>query len=102
MRITKSRNFVLLSWHPAMAKYADLLKNVSLFCGLSAQQINSLEPLLNFKSFPKEAVIVHREDKSRRLFVIYKGRVKSVMYGDNGREITLNWYGPGDFFGELL
>lgn len=84
-----------------MSQQLELLQKVSLFSGLTIKQLAPLENVLVLKKFPKDAVILRQENRSNNLFVIYKGRVKAVMYGDNGREIILNWYGPSDFFGEM-
>ena len=35
------------------------------------------------------------------MYIIAKGRVKVVLYGDNGREVILTLLKAGEFFGEM-
>jgi CRP/FNR family transcriptional regulator, cyclic AMP receptor protein len=80
---------------------ATLLKQVSIFQGLNDREIAHLEGILRVKQAPKDTVIVNQEDVGTTLFIIEEGRVKVVLYGESGREITLSMFKPGDFFGEM-
>jgi CRP/FNR family cyclic AMP-dependent transcriptional regulator len=53
------------------------------------------------RSFPKNAVIINEGDRGDSLFVILGGRVKAYVSDDDGREMILNHYGPGDYVGEM-
>ena len=47
-------------------------------------------------------MVVSQEDAGDALFVLVRGKVKVVLYGDSGREIILSIFKtPGDFFGEM-
>ena len=52
-------------------------------------------------SFPKDALIVGQDDQGDSLYIIEKGRVKVVLYGESGREVILAIFRDGDFFGEM-
>jgi CRP/FNR family cyclic AMP-dependent transcriptional regulator len=51
--------------------------------------------------YPKGAVIITEGDPSDALYVIISGRVKVYLSDDNGREVVVAIYGPGDYIGEL-
>jgi CRP/FNR family cyclic AMP-dependent transcriptional regulator len=53
------------------------------------------------RSFPKNAVIINEGDRGDSLFVILSGRVKVYVSDDDGREMVLDSYGPGDYVGEM-
>jgi CRP-like cAMP-binding protein len=86
----------------ATVRERGLLRNVSIFADLDAASVASLERLAELRDFPDGAVIVSQEERGDSLFVLVRGKVKVVLYGDSGREIILEIFkAPGDFFGEM-
>ncbi len=84
------------------ARERGLLKSVSIFSDLDAAAVAALERLADGREFPDGAVVVSQEDTGDALFVLVRGKVKVVLYGDSGREIILSIFKtPGDFFGEM-
>ena len=80
----------------------ELLRRVSIFAHLGDAELAGLERLLEAREVAAEAVVVGQEDRGDALFVLVRGRVKVVLYGESGREIILRVFGrPGDFFGEM-
>lgn len=79
----------------------ELLRRVSLFEGLDDKGLAALEKLLKLRQFPAESVIVSQADTGDALFVLVRGRVKVVLYGEKGREVILSTFRPGEFFGEM-
>lgn len=53
------------------------------------------------RSFPKNTVIINEGDRGDSLFVILSGKVKVYVSDDDGREMVLDMYGPGDYVGEM-
>lgn len=53
------------------------------------------------RTFPKNAVIINEGDRGDTLFVILTGKVKVYVSDDDGREMILDIYGPGDYVGEM-
>ncbi|MBI3179504.1 MAG: Crp/Fnr family transcriptional regulator, partial [Deltaproteobacteria bacterium] len=84
-----------------MSRYGDLLAKVSIFGGLDAETLARLGERLKPVDFAKDALIVGQSDQGDALFIIERGRVKVVLYGDSGREVILTMFRPGDFFGEM-
>jgi CRP/FNR family transcriptional regulator, cyclic AMP receptor protein len=75
---------------------------VSIFADLDAGEVAALERLADVREYPDGGVVVSQEDAGDALFVLVRGKVKVVLYGDSGREIILSIFKtPGDFFGEM-
>jgi CRP/FNR family cyclic AMP-dependent transcriptional regulator len=53
------------------------------------------------RTFPKNAVIINEGDRGDSLYVILTGKVKVYVSDDDGREMILDIYGPGDYVGEM-
>jgi CRP/FNR family cyclic AMP-dependent transcriptional regulator len=53
------------------------------------------------RAFPKNAVIINEGDRGDSLYVILTGRLKVYVSDDDGREMILDVYGPGDYVGEM-
>ena len=79
-----------------------LLRKVAIFAHLDDAAIGGLARLAEAREFPAGAVIVGQDDPGEALYVLARGRVKVVLYGESGREIILSLFRePGDFFGEM-
>jgi CRP-like cAMP-binding protein len=79
-----------------------LLRSVSIFADLDAPSLSAMERIAAARDYPGGAVIVSHEDRGDALFVLVRGKVKVVLYGESGREIILSVFkSPGDFFGEM-
>ena len=78
-----------------------LLGQVSIFQELPGDTIADLAKRVWHKQAEAGSVIVSQEDAGDALFVIAKGKVKIVLYGETGREIILSIMKAGDFFGEM-
>ncbi len=53
------------------------------------------------RAFPKNAVIINEGDRGDSLYIILTGRVKVYVSDDDGREMILDIYSPGDYVGEM-
>jgi CRP/FNR family transcriptional regulator, cyclic AMP receptor protein len=85
-----------------VADWRGLLRGVSIFADLDDAALSALERLTEVRDFSAGAVIVSQEDPGEALFVLVRGRVKAVLYGQSGREVILSVFkSPGDFFGEM-
>ncbi len=79
-----------------------LLRSVSIFTDLDAASVAALERIAELRDYPEGAVVLSQEDAGDALFVLVRGKVKVVLYGESGREIILSIFkAPGDFFGEM-
>jgi len=53
------------------------------------------------RSFPANAILINEGDSTDSLYLVLSGRVKAYSSADNGREVVLDEFGPGDYLGEL-
>lgn len=51
------------------------------------------------RTFPKHNILYHHGDPCSSAFVVITGRVKLVLATDDGRELVLDTFGPGDICG---
>ncbi len=87
--------------NPPVSSHIELLKKVSLFENMPAEELERVAALLTPKDTPKDSQIVAQDEPGDALFIIARGRVKVVLYGDNGREVILTILKAGEFFGEM-
>ncbi len=79
-----------------------LLRSVSIFADLDPAEVAALERLAEARDYPDGSVVVSQEEAGDALYVLVRGKVKVVLYGESGREIILSIFkAPGDFFGEM-
>lgn len=78
-----------------------MLKDVSIFEGLTDEDIGYLTERAATRTYPKGAIIVNEGDEGSSLFLIQSGSVKAYLSDDKGKEVVLSNQGPGDYFGEL-
>jgi len=53
------------------------------------------------RSFPKNTVIINEGDQGDSLFIILSGRVKVYASNESGRELVIDFDGPGEYVGEM-
>jgi CRP/FNR family cyclic AMP-dependent transcriptional regulator len=78
-----------------------MLRKVSLFAGLSDQELEVLADSLGKRTFGKGMIIFHKGSPGQTLYIIESGKVRIFILSESGQEISVNIYGPGDVFGEL-
>jgi CRP/FNR family transcriptional regulator, cyclic AMP receptor protein len=79
----------------------EALGKVPLFAGLPPPEMERLGALVRARRYRRGEVIFLEGDAGSSLCIIAIGRVRIVLSGADGREVVLNVYGPGDFFGEF-
>ena len=84
-----------------MVQSGGWLKRVAIFADVEPGAASALEALFKERMFGRDDFIVSKESSGDSLFVVTEGRVKVVLYGQNGREVILSTFKPGDFFGEM-
>jgi CRP/FNR family transcriptional regulator, cyclic AMP receptor protein len=68
---------------------------------ISDPMVRELAARGQVRTFPKNAVIINEGDRGDSLYVILSGKVKVYVSDDEGREMILDLYGPGDYVGEM-
>ena len=78
-----------------------LLDKIALFSGLSEADMAAISSLAVTRSFPKNTLVICEGDTSDSLYVVLSGKVKVFLSDEEGKEVTLNLQGAGEYFGEL-
>ncbi len=78
-----------------------VLRRVPLFAGLSPKHLESILAVSQTQVFPKETLLFRQGDRGESLFLVLSGRVKAVLLAEDGRELILAVFGPGEIFGEM-
>ncbi len=84
---------------PARVRAA--LVRAPLFASLPPVAIDDLTQRVTVKRVAAHGTVVSQDEPGDAMFVIMSGRVKVVIFGENGREVTLSILRPGDAFGVM-
>ncbi len=72
-----------------------------LFAALPIAAIEDLTSRVTVRRVAAQETVVSQDEAGDSMFVIASGRVKVVIFGENGREVTLSILRAGDAFGEM-
>jgi CRP/FNR family transcriptional regulator, cyclic AMP receptor protein len=97
MIVTQRLDATPFKRHP----HFDLLKSVGIFSHLSDQALGDLLKRMSVRRWHGGAIIVGQNEPGDALYILVQGKVKVVLFGETGREMTLATLSAGDFFGEL-
>ena len=79
----------------------ELLRRVSLFSELSAEELEKIARVAVPRSYPAGSVILREGDPGDTCYILRSGGARVVRQHADGRAITLTNLGPGEIFGEL-
>jgi CRP-like cAMP-binding protein len=78
-----------------------LLKQIPIFADLADEEIEMLGQVAKAVNYLADEIILSEDDPGDTLHVIIEGRVKVVLWGEDGREVVLSILRQGEFFGEM-
>ncbi len=78
-----------------------VLRELPLLAGIPDDHLEALAQCLMLRTYPKDTLIFHQGVAGDALFFIKAGRVRIFLASEDGEEITLNTFGPGEVFGEM-
>jgi CRP/FNR family cyclic AMP-dependent transcriptional regulator len=79
----------------------NFLRNVPIFGELEEKDLLRVVKLGTRQKYKKGNIVVLEQESGAALFVIITGKVKVVRMDEDGREVILSMFGPGEFFGEM-
>ena len=80
---------------------ATLLKNIPLFSGLSPVELKDILKLSEKRRYPRGNIVLYKGDVGQAIYLILKGKVKVVLFDEDGKEIILSTLKEGNYFGEM-
>src|SRR5687768_8455585 len=83
------------------ARIRAAIARATLFAALPISAIEDLTARVVVRRVAVNSAVVNQDEPGDAMFVIMTGRVKVVIFGENGREVTLSILRPADSFGEM-
>lgn len=77
------------------------LTDIPIFSSLTEAETKLLAASACRKIFPPNCIIQLEGEPASIFAVMTRGLAKAVLFREDGREILLHFYKPGDFFGEM-
>jgi CRP/FNR family transcriptional regulator, cyclic AMP receptor protein len=71
------------------------------FAPLPQQTLREIAATGVVRQFPKQTVLIHDGDTGDSLYIILSGRVKVYASNAAGREVVIDFRGPGETLGEM-
>lgn len=89
-------------WFPkTFTAEVSMIEKIHLFETLDNDTLNFFNEVAVSKTYPKNTVLFTKGDETNALYIIEKGKVKSILMDEEGKEMILNIHGPGECFGEI-
>jgi len=79
----------------------NFLRSVPIFAELEEKDLLKIARLGTRQKYKRGNIVVLEQESGAALFVIISGKVKVVRMDEEGREVILSLFGPGEFFGEM-
>lgn len=83
------------------ARIRATIAKAPLFTSLPPAAVDDLTQRIAVRRVSAHGTVVSQDEPGDAMFIIMSGRVKVVLFGENGREVTLSILRPGDAFGEM-
>ena len=83
------------------ARIRATIAKAPLFTSLPPAAVDDLTQRIAVRRVSAHGTVVSQDEQGDAMFIIMSGRVKVVLFGENGREVTLSILRPGDGFGEM-
>ena len=77
------------------------LKNIPFLSHLCEDTLGSLAAHAVVKTFPKNTIVISEGDESGSFHIVLSGKVRVYLSNEDGKEVTLRFEGPGQYFGEI-
>lgn len=81
--------------------FTSTISRLSLFRNTGPEAQRDIARRLVMRKRSAGTMVIAQDEPTDSLFIIQRGRVKLAIYGEGGRQVTLDVLGAGEFFGEL-
>lgn len=78
-----------------------LLADLDLFRKLRADELDRLVAFTRWMQPKARTLLFHKDDPGTSMLVVSEGRVKVSTHSEDGKELVLGLFGPGEVFGEI-
>jgi len=101
MSLSIARSPLPRTSHDDLARVRSTIARSPLFAALPLSAIEDLTQRVSVRRVSVHSTVVSQDEPGDSMFIIVTGRIKVVIFGENGREVTLSILRPGDSFGEM-
>lgn len=78
------------------------LETVPLFANLTPKELQDLHAMVEVRTYPADSIVIRQgEAAGGAMFIIQSGHVKVLLTNDDGDDIPITAFGPGEYFGEM-
>jgi CRP-like cAMP-binding protein len=77
------------------------LQKIPLFQGLNNRQYEHLAKRTVERKYDAGQAIVNQDQSGEGFFIVISGKAEAIRQRSDGSRITVNTFGPTDYFGEL-
>jgi len=91
----------LIKFSMSNSEVLRILKEIPLFHSLSDEHLSLVSGGFTINKVKKGEIIFYQSDESRDLYIVLEGSVKACLIDPEDKELVLNIFKKGDFFGEL-
>ena len=81
--------------------HIELLRRNPIFAHLDERSLLELYRRMTVKHWHGGSIIMGQNEMGDALYVLLQGQARVVLFGENGREMTLCTLKPGEIFGEM-
>ena len=71
------------------------------FAPLAQDTVRAIATSGVVRQFPKNAVLINEGEHGDSLFIVLAGRVKVFASNEAGKEVVIDFHGPGEYVGEM-
>ena len=79
----------------------ELLRQSLLFVEFAPPELDKLAQFAKLRPFEPREVIFNQGEPGRHMFIMVTGAVRISILSEEGKEMILGTFGPGDVFGEI-
>lgn len=84
-----------------LAERVAFLRSLPLFAGLTGEELRFLAAEARATEYGAGTTIFHAGDPGHTCHIITKGKVRVYVIGEDGRELSVSIFGPGEIVGEM-
>lgn len=84
-----------------LAERIAFLRSIPLFSGLTGEELRFRAGEAQMREYGSGTVIFHAGEQGHTCHIITKGRVRVYVIGEDGRELSVSMFGPGEIVGEM-
>jgi len=77
------------------------VRNIPLFAEMDDVELTHVANALKRRTFAAGQTVFYQGDPGNVAYIIESGQVRIYVHGEDGREVSVILYGPGDIFGEM-